>query len=180
GPFRASGLEAPARDELQNRQQQRGANEGDDDAAPEAHGAARTEDAAEEEASDDGAGHSDHDVGDAAKATAGDHAGGDGAGNQADDDPSDPRAGVEVEMRREDGGGVGGHVFWLVWTQLAMMSKTSSLPRSLKGSWYRPSSMRRSLTLGVRACSSSLPWGSIRRSAVPARMRKGSVISAAR
>src|SRR5260370_446160 len=62
---------------------------------------------------------SDHDVGDAAEPSAGDHAGGHRPRDQPDDDPRYRRPRIEVHFD----------------TQCAITEKTSSFSRSLKGSW---------------------------------------------
>src|SRR4029077_20789943 len=109
------------------------------------------------------------DVSEASEPASGDDPRRDGAGDKADHDPGQPRARLKVEA-----GGRGDHLR----NQFAITSNTSSLPRSLKGSWYRPSSMRSSLA-GAFWCSSLLLSGSISRSAVPARIRNGSLMSPA-
>src|SRR5690349_5278931 len=124
---------------------------------------------AEKEAADERAGDADHDVGDAAETAARHHAGRDRTGDETDDDPGKPRARIDGEVGGEN------HAR----SHSAIVAKTSSPPRSLKGSWKRPSRRRRVLVFGARRWSSSLPEGSMRGSAVPARMRKGILISAA-
>ena len=79
-------------------------------------------------------------------------------------DSHEPGSSTSLPASGSDGERLGDH---FVLNQRSMMSKTSSLPRSLKGSWYRPGSSCSSLCLWSAAlCSSSLPAGSMSRSSV--------------